>query len=172
MSMRNRSFLHRTLALLLTALLLVGAVMPQCAAVQANSSSNGLAFTKTDGSDVELQKLLSGENTLEQAEQPYEPDEMVRVSIVLEQKSTIDAGFSTEAIASNQSAMAYRDALRHDQDAMVDTIEAKVLGGAALDVVWNLTLVANIISANGSLWSDRRDCCVGWREGCVHRDAV
>ena len=44
--------------------------------------------------------------------------------------------------------MAYQDSLRTAQETMAQTISAQVLGGRALDVVWNLTLVGNIISAN------------------------
>ncbi len=51
-------------------------------------------------------------------------------------------------IARNQEAMAYQDSLRTAQETMAQTISAQVLGGRALDVVWNLTLVGNIISAN------------------------
>ncbi len=42
-------------------------------------------------------------------------------------------------IARNQEAMAYQDSLRTAQETMAQTISAQVLGGRALDVVWNLT---------------------------------
>ena len=75
-------------------------------------------------------------------------NEMVRVSIVLESASTLAMGYSTQNIASNTGAMAYRRALRQQQDAMAAKISREVLGGAALDVKWNITLAGNIISAN------------------------
>lgn len=148
MSMKNTRFFHRALALVLTVALLAGIVLPQCGVVRAYSSSNGLKFTKIDGSDVDLQKLLSGADALKTEEKTYEPDDVVRVSIVLDRKSTIEAGFSTENIAQNRFAMAYRSILKNGQKDLTDTIEAEVLDGQNLDVVWNLTLVANIISAN------------------------
>lgn len=70
----------------------------------------------------------------------------VRVSIVLDQKSTLEAGFSTADIAGNASAMSYRADLRDNQA----DVAARIAGVTKepLDVVWNLTLAANIISAN------------------------
>lgn len=44
--------------------------------------------------------------------------------------------------------MKYRQKLETKQEKMAKTISKKALGGEALDVVWNLTLAANIISAN------------------------
>ena len=74
---------------------------------------------------------------------------MVRVSIVLSDPSTLDKGFSASDIASgSKKAMKYRDKLESKQDKMVKTISKKALDGQALDVVWNLTLATNIISAN------------------------
>ena len=82
------------------------------------------------------------------SETGYQATDIVRVSIVLAEKSTVQAGYATMGIARNQEAMAYQDSLRTAQETMAQTISAQVLGGRALDVVWNLTLVGNIISAN------------------------
>ena len=78
----------------------------------------------------------------------YQATDIVRVSIVLEEKSAVQAGYATMGIAKNQEAMAYQDSLRTAQETMAQTISTQVLGGSTLDVVWNLTLVGNIISAN------------------------
>ncbi|MGM9640495.1 MAG: S-layer homology domain-containing protein [Faecousia sp.] len=84
------------------------------------------------------------EETEQQPE--YAPTDVVRVSIVMEKKSTLEAGFSTENIDLNAQAMSYRDGLRDEQTEMTARIEKAV--GSKLDVQWNLTLAANIISAN------------------------
>lgn len=76
----------------------------------------------------------------------FDDNEVVRVSIVLEDKPTLDMGYSTINIAQNIGAMEYRDSLLRKQDDMVLNIENSI--GAKLDVVWNLTLAANIVSAN------------------------
>ena len=75
-----------------------------------------------------------------------DPNRVVRVSILLNQPSTIEMGYSTENIAQNSNATAYRAALRRSQDTVQKAIEAEL--GKPLDVKWNLTLAANIISAN------------------------
>ncbi len=71
----------------------------------------------------------------------------VRVSILLDQPSTLDQGYEAASIASNRSAMNYRASLEKAQDELAAKISKNILGGEELDVVWNLTLAANIISA-------------------------
>ena len=87
---------------------------------------------------------------VETSETALEPssNEMVRVSIQLAQAPTIDAGFKIQNIAQNASAMHYRDGLKSAQDQMQAAIERQALDGQKPDVVWNLTLAANMISAN------------------------
>ncbi|MBQ2920763.1 MAG: S8 family serine peptidase [Oscillospiraceae bacterium] len=73
--------------------------------------------------------------------------ELVRVSIMLEKPSAVEAGYATMGIASNREAVAYRAELLATQKRMEKTISAQALKGRPLNVVWNLTLVGNIISA-------------------------
>ena len=80
-------------------------------------------------------------------EPAHADDEIVRVSIILDEASTLDKGFSTRNIADNPSAMSYRAQLKAQQDTMAQRISDEILGGDKLDVVWNITLAANIISA-------------------------
>lgn len=72
----------------------------------------------------------------------------VRVSIILDGNSTIDAGYSAQAVANDRGAQTYRAQVLRNQQALAKKISAEALGGKDLDVVWNLTLGANIISAN------------------------
>ena len=58
--------------------------------------------------------------------------------------STLDK-YSTEDILSTK-AIKYRNNLSSKQDALVNKIDKKLED--SLDVVWNLTLAANIVSAN------------------------
>lgn len=78
--------------------------------------------------------------------EPYSLDDIVRVSIVLDGNSTLDQGYSAQKVAEDQSAMAYREQLRANQEMVTRAIEEKT--GEALDVKWNLTLAVNLISAN------------------------
>ena len=83
----------------------------------------------------------------EAQETVHRDTDLVRGSIELEEKPTVQAGYSTMDIARNDGAMAYRESLQARQQAVAQSISAQALGGQALDVVWNLTLVGNIISA-------------------------
>ncbi len=74
-------------------------------------------------------------------------DGKVRVSIVVDQASTLGRGYSTEGIAKNADAMSYRQQALSAQQALQNKISRQALNGADLDVVWNITLAGNMISA-------------------------
>ena len=131
----------RVLSLLLVAALLMGLASP--AAAIGNKSS--VTITQVDNSAVSVNPLNRDNEELHTMVE-YLDHEIVRVSIVLEKASTIRAGFSTMDIADNKAAMAYRADLKKEQVSMVQRIEKAT--GNQLDVVWNLTLAANLISAN------------------------
>ena len=131
----------RVLSLLLVAALLMGLASP--AAAVGNKSS--VTITQVDNSAVSVNPLTRVDEELNTMDE-YSDTEIVRVSIVLEKASTIRAGFSTMDIANNEAAMAYRADLKKEQVSMVQRIQKAT--GDKLDVVWNLTLAANLISAN------------------------
>ncbi|MBR5294468.1 MAG: S8 family serine peptidase, partial [Oscillospiraceae bacterium] len=113
---------------------------------RSEGSNNALSIEQIDGVDVDV-KL-----DLEPVEHPYQEEkyaatESVRVSIVLKDMPTLEK-FSTKGISANASAQAYRQDLRSKQAAVTASIEQRALNGNKLDVVWNLTLAGNIISAN------------------------
>ena len=115
----------------------------------AANSRNGskVSFTKVDNRGSGL--FFASKEAAEAFEREYiKQDGTVRVSIVLEGESTLEAGFSTTELASNPQAVSYRNNLRAEQDKVAARISGKVLGGEKLDVVWNLTIAGNIISAN------------------------
>ena len=111
-----------------------------------SASGNNLSFHRVFGVDADVQLPQTKVNQGEEAVQ-YADTDVVRVSIVLNKAATLDL-FPAADVASNEGAMAYRDQLQKDQDTIVARIEDQVLRGEQLDVVWNLTLAANIISAN------------------------
>ncbi len=98
-----------------------------------------------DGAYLNVPKLGEQEETAEEIK-PIDLSEVLRVSIVLDKPGTIDAGYQMKNIAKNSSAMAYRQTVRAQQAAVTAQIERAT--GKKLDVKWNLTLAANIISAN------------------------
>ena len=115
------------------------------AAPVAAAPAGKVTYTKVSNNAVSADLLTKvGIDDLEM--DTHVESDMVRVSIFLEEDSTIGAGFSTESIAANSEAMAYRAELKNVQAEITAAIERKL--GQKLDVVWNLTLAANLISAN------------------------
>ena len=142
--MRKTGTANRLLAAVLTLALLLSLALPTGAAAAADVVHP--AFTQVDSSEVSAS--LPGMEATELEPSAYSDTDSVRVSIVLEEKSTVAAGFSTQAIGSNTAAATYRGRLETRQAAVTAAIEEQALDGETLDVVWNLTLAANIISAN------------------------
>jgi len=141
--MKKTTLVRRGLALLLAFVLTAGWLVP----AQAQTGSELKLGIEQIGNE-----LVSAGLPLVQMdrEDPVTPDlnETVRVSIQLEKASTMDAGFKLNEFAGNAAAMNYRSSLKRGQENLIDSIERKVLMGRELDVVWNLTLAANVISAN------------------------
>lgn len=133
----------RFASMLLILAMFAGLVAP-ANAVNSVDSRAKLSITQVDNSEVSVTPLSR------QLEKPAEPSyadtDIVRVSIVGKPVSTIAAGFSSDDIACNTQAMAYRANLEQEQHRIQAKIEQAT--GSELDVVWNLTLAANIISAN------------------------
>ena len=129
------------LSVVLTVMMVASLAVPSLAA-----NNNGGWYSAS------FEKLAdSGRHPLKNAEAEadtaqFAANDTVRVSILLSGKSTIQK-FSADSTKS-VGARNYRAALRTQQDNVAKRISALVLGGKTLDVVWNLTLAANVISAN------------------------
>ena len=142
--MKKKSIALKGLALLLALSLMP--VLPMSFSA-SDSKFENLPFESTESTtNAHFDDGLPAKDELEDA--PYADTDVVRASIVLDGKSTLDAGFDAKTVATDSEAIAYRKSLRAEQNKMTDKISAEVLGGEELDVVWNLTLAANIISAN------------------------
>ena len=132
------------LSMILTAAMLLTVMLPAFAATGAAADGK---------THFNLEKVENGKGSLRnQSAAVALPEEMlsksnVRVSIVLNDAPVLEKGFSSRAVASNKKAMQYRADLQKKQAALADQISAKALGGEKLNVKWNLTLAANIISA-------------------------
>ena len=136
--MRN-NFATRLISMMLVVALMLGVALPAGAV-----TTNNVLFNKTSNSAVSnpLRPQQTGKNDTPL----YADDEMVRVSIILTDVPTLRAGFSAQKISTNAQAMSYRASLKNQQANVTASIEKKL--GGKLDVVWNLTLAANLISAN------------------------
>ncbi len=134
--------LRRITAWILTAALLLGLTAPVSAA-PADSAAELLSFHPVEQNAASTKQTQAAEP----AERQFHADtDRVRVSIVLEEPSTLEAGYSTHRIGTNTEALAYRQSLKTRQETMTAAISAAT--GEALKVRWNLTLAANIISAD------------------------
>ena len=137
----------RILCMVLAAAMLLALTIPGFAAEDEEEQE-----PKNGGSSVTWEKIdakprLNRQPLAAEKEKTPAPDEMVRVSIVLGESSVIDAGFDTDDIATDSMALQYRADILDGQHFMESVISARVLDGEKLDVVWNLTLAANAISA-------------------------
>lgn len=139
--MKRGNFLRRFLCMMLVVAMLAAYAIPAYAKENA-----AVTFKQVDNSAVSATIPDREPVALPEMEAPYDDTDVVRVSIVLEKAGTIAAGYSTMNIAKNRAAKSYSTRLEKDQNNMVAKIEKSIK--ADLDVVWNLTLAANIISAN------------------------
>lgn len=148
--MKHAKPMKRALSVLLALVLSLSLVAPTWAAAKtpASGTGNGLTWEKIDNRSTDLRLDKNNAEKVAQDTPEYADTDVVRVSIVLKDASTLAKGYSSEDIATNSAAMKYRQKLETKQEKMAKTISRKALGGEALDVVWNLTLAANIISAN------------------------
>ncbi len=140
--MRERT--RKALALLLAVCMVLSLVPAAYAAPEHGTWQ--VPFTEVeDAQALELREPVE-ETTPETL---YDANETVRVSIVLEEPSTLEQGLCHGGHCfPNRGATAYRSGLQKGQAAMAQTISRQALSGGELDVVWNLTLAANLISAD------------------------
>ena len=136
--------MKKLLAIVLSVLMVVSVITTAVSAADDGRSDGwySVGFEKGAGSSF----FGSGEKETEE-EALYAPDDTVRVSIVLSGTPTIEK-YDSDDISANTAAVNYRSKLLTNQDKVASKISRLVLGGEELDVVWNLTLAANIISAN------------------------
>ena len=130
--MKRKQF-TRLLSLLLALVLATGLVSPALAAESRVSDTLvPLTAEKVAEDELELAESMNVMQSFGDAddagffsdrEADMQEDEMVRVSIVLKDASTLDAGFAAENIAENASAMQYRARLQSAQDQLCERIE-------------------------------------------------
>ena len=142
----GKKMASRLLSLLLSAVMLLGCVPAALAA--DHSGTQALSFAQLETGEEQQSYLPASQAADTEEDAQYADTDTVRVSIVLTEPSTMEAGFAVQSITDSAAAQSYRSRIRAQQDAVSQRISTQVLGGNQLDVVWNLTLAANIISAN------------------------
>lgn len=138
--MKDKKVLKRLLAGVLAAAVTVSAVVIPTAA------EDGVRLKLTQVSSEGFSTRPTGDKVNEIENDKYADTDVVRVSIFLNDASTIKAGFDIDTIATDSKAIAYRDTLKAKQQIVEEKIEKATKEN--LDVVHNLTLAANVISAN------------------------
>ncbi len=111
--------------------------------VPAKASAAGVTVEKLDSISANLlqQKPIATETAVPE-------NEVVRALIVLADEPAIAQVEDSKAYLGSTAAQDYRNLLQSKQEELAKTISTKVLKGKKLDVVWNLTLMANAMSAN------------------------
>ena len=138
--MRKNHVLTRLLSVFLVLCIVAAWVLP------ASARAAGIKFTQVSNDRVSANLFGKDAANVKDDQSEYAPNDIVRVSIFLKKAGVIDAGYSVNGLAQNDAAMAYRAKLAKDQTSVVSKIEKATK--EKLDVVWNLTLATNLISAN------------------------
>ncbi len=136
------------LALLLAFTLVFGSVAPAMSVNAGQTKAgNNYVFEEVD-EEVGAQTEYGETEEAISEEDLISDDETVRVFIVFEKDSVIEAGYSTENLADNAKAEKYADKLENVQEQVIEKIEEQVLDGEALDTRYSFTIIANAVSAN------------------------
>ena len=137
----KHNMMRRSLALVLAMVMVLGLGVNGVQAAPA-----AVRYEKLEGVSAEL--FGSGAVIENKNEKLYADTDMVRVMIVLEGAPAMNELKGSESFTTNIDAVNYRAELQAKQEKVADTISRQALKGEKLDVVWNLTLMANAISAN------------------------
>ena len=137
------NLMKRTLALVLATVMVLGLGVT---GVQAAPASRTVTFEKLDHVSADL--FGSGAVIENKQEKLHADTDLVRVMIVLEGKPAMEQIKGGENFLTDIDAVNRRAELQAKQEKLAETISAQALKGEKLDVVWNLTLMANAISAN------------------------
>ena len=137
----RKNICKRSLALVLAMVMVLGLGVT---GVQAAPS--GITYEKLEHVSADL--FQDGAVIKNENEKLHADTDMVRVLIVLEGEPAMGKLKGGESFTTNIGAVEYRAELQAKQEKLAETISAQALKGQKLDVVWNLTLMANAISAN------------------------
>ncbi|MGN0294190.1 MAG: S8 family serine peptidase [Lachnospiraceae bacterium] len=145
--MKKHRFFKQSLSFVLVLCMLFAYAIPVHAA-KGDTAATGedVSFEQVDNSTVKSSAIQRDPFSTDTPAENFKSTDTVRVSIVLNDKSTLDAGYDSEDIASNTDAMDYRTKLKNNQKSVEKKINKAT--GKTLKVQWNLTLAANIISAD------------------------
>lgn len=140
--MKRGKVLHRLLCAMLVVVMLAAYAVPSYAADEPK-----IEFEQVDNQGLFDGTGVNAEAVPEKTQSQYADDDKVRVFIVLDEASALDAGYSTMNFALNDEAMAYSDTLEAQQETVIEMISDEVLDGEELEVNYQLSLITNAVSA-------------------------
>jgi len=148
MSKTWRKLLSVLLALsMIVSLVVTGYAVGNDSTAAPQKAGTELELEEIDPSKLNVPRLGQIDENQDVESLPlYKDDDTVRVSIFLDKPSTLERGYDVKKLATSMGARFYRQTLKLQQDSMVAAIENATRH--ELDVKWNLTLIANAISAN------------------------
>lgn len=115
----------------------------------AADDATSVPFEEVDGSGASVDALNPGDEVETQEENPiYAETDSVRVIIELDADPAVAVLADGDEVVGNEDVEAQREALLQLQEDAAEAISEEALDGEELDVVQNLTLLANAISAN------------------------
>ena len=124
--MKSTHLRKRIVAALLAVVLAVSLAAPSLAIEEtgvSKSGSNGLTWEEIDSSSVQVESPIQANTGVVEKTVEHEDTDMVRVSIILKDASTLEKGFTSDEIAAaDRSAMQYRRKLEKQQDSMAAAI--------------------------------------------------
>ena len=130
----------------LIAVMMVTAYLPLTGLAFSGADGGRSGFGAIDPSSLHVRKIGEADAEKDIPSEPvYDYDDIVRVSIVLDDKAAIGAGFSVKTAGTDRKAAIYRAKLKVAQAEVTKEIEKRL--GHRLEVKWNLTLLVNAISA-------------------------
>lgn len=137
--------------LIVSLIMSISFIPQQTYAAEIDEVDVNVDFQQVENSLVHTNPTVGDDGINTVADDGIDPQEKVRVAILLEKDSVIDKGYDTAMLAENGRAMNYRQTLLNDQATIEKKIKQKI--GVELDVQWNLSLLANMISADVA-WGD------------------
>lgn len=143
--MKQRNWKKVLLSWVLVWVMSLGMTGNVFAAGTGQSDAEDSVWTKEE--PAESQSMADAESAPEETEE-IPQDETVRVLIVVDGKSAVEKGYSTDAIAQDKDAMKYADKLEKKQEEITEKISEEALDGEELEVRYNFTLLANAVSAD------------------------
>ena len=150
MSKTWRKLLSVLLALsMIVSLTVTGYATGNSSAASSAKASSGtkLELEEIDPSTLAVPRVgrITEDIAADEEEDLYAPDDIVRVTIALDGKATLEK-YPANSVTKNIGAIAYRAGLKRQQQEVTRQIETAI--GRQIDVKWNLTLAMNAISAN------------------------